>query len=715
MDRRRIRAASLTLAVSLLAGVAGLVASPSVPSLRTPDPLAVPPPGISEELRVVEATNDPLERLSPGLVRRVAASSGVVRVLVLLNEPIVAEVASPRGEGFDAIRSRYLANLQHRFVANTAPLGLRAVRGFSHLPLVLAEVPVERLVDVAGDPLVRAIQLDRPVYAQRAEGGALIRANQLLSQGGTGNGVGVAVVDSGIDITHPEFSAPGKITAGGDYTDAGGDGTNDDNGHGTACAGIVAGSSGGMAPQAHLWALKVLNAEGSGSDSQIIAALNDIYANRTNFGGVRVVSMSIGSSDVWEGPCDTDAPAYVAAMQQLVDAGIVIFVSSGNGGCANGVSMPSCVSAAISVGAVYDANVGPQPGEGMVFVGSCIPEEQGGCQDASTAADKITCYSNSSSRLDILAPSECATTPQAGGGYKTCFGGTSAACPYAAGVAAQLLTLRGSATPAQLKTAMSTTGAAITDSRNGITRRRIDAVAAYQALSGGGGGGGGGSFPYTYWVPVGARLSGSGGSQFYTDLGCLNVGSAQASLEVWLYKDGTIYKGSATLPAGAQAIYRDIVTQLHQTGKGTLAVQSTQPLHVTSRTYNKTASGTYGQFYDSYASSEGLGAGQSAYLPMLTENADYRTNIAVANTGASPAQVTVALYNASGTLLTSYSVSLAPGESKQENQPFRNKAGQSNMEAGYAKVTVASGSGVVATASVLDNKTSDPTTIPPKR
>ncbi len=685
----------------------------AIPSLHQPDPLAAPPPSLASELRTVATPLDAMERLAPSLVRRLLEGPGTVRVLVVLNEPMIGELAGAGSEGFDAIRTRYLANLQHRFVTATAPLGLRPLRGFSHLPLVLAEVPAERVVDVAGDPLVRAVQLDRPVQAQRAEGGALIRANQLLSQGGTGAGVGIAIVDTGIDVSHPEFSAPNKVRAWGNYTDSPGDGTTDDNGHGTACAGIAAGASGGMAPQAHLWALKVLNAEGQGSDAAVIQAFNDIYANRTNFGGVQVVSVSIGGSDVWEGTCDGDNPAYVTAIQQLVSAGILVFVSAGNGGCSNGVSAPSCVSGAIAVGAVYDANVGVQPGVGSIFVGTCIPEEQGGCQDATTAADKIACYSNSSSRLDILAPAHCATTPQAGGGYKTCFGGTSAACPYAAGVAAQILSLRGSATPAEVKNAMMTTGRSLADPRNGITRRRIDAVAAYQALTGGGGGGG--SFPYAYWVPVGARVSGSGGSQFYTDLGCLNVGSAAASIEVWLYKDGTTFKGTATIPAGAQAIYRDILTQLGQTGKGTLAILSTQPLHVTSRTYNKTTAGTFGQYYDGYAASEGLSAGQSAYLPMLTENADYRTNIAVANTGTGPAQVTVALYSGSGALLTSYSVSLAPGESKQENQPFKNRAGQTNMNAGYAKVTVVSGSGVLATASVLDNKTSDPTTIPPKR
>jgi hypothetical protein len=60
-------------------------------------------------------------------------------------------------------------------------------------------------------------------------------------------------------------------------------------------------------------------------------------------------------------------------------------------------------------------------------------------------------------------------------------------------------------------------------------------------------------------------------------------------------------------------------------------------------------------------------------------------------------------------------VSLASGEWKQETQPFKNKAGQTAMDRGYAKVTVTSGTGVVAFASVVDNITNDPTTITMQR
>jgi hypothetical protein len=77
--------------------------------------------------------------------------------------------------------------------------------------------------------------------------------------------------------------------------------------------------------------------------------------------------------------------------------------------------------------------------------------------------------------------------------------------------------------------------------------------------------------------------------------------------------------------------------------------------------------------------------------------------------------VTVTLYDGSGNVLTTYQVSLTPGQLKQENRPFFNKAGRSDLDECYAKITVGSGSGVLAYASVVDNLTNDPATMLMKR
>lgn len=245
---------------------------------------------------------------------------------------------------------------------------------------------------------------------------------------------------------------------------------------------------------------------------------------------------------------------------------------------------------------------------------------------------------------------------------------------------------------------------------------------------------GGGGEGYHYWLPVVANAGGSGGSYFYSDVSVLNVGSTSATVSFTYYPaGGTPVTGNSAspVPAGGQGIFRDLVGQLNKAGsKGVLRVGASQPLRVVSRTYNKLGPGnslglspgtTFGQYIEAYPLTDTLSAGQVGYLVGLTQNSAYRTNVAVANFGSTTASVTVTLYSGSGQQLASYTVSLAPGELKQENEPFVSKAGQSNLESGWAKVQVNSGSGVVAYASVLDNtatggqKPSDPTTIPFKR
>lgn len=221
------------------------------------------------------------------------------------------------------------------------------------------------------------------------------------------------------------------------------------------------------------------------------------------------------------------------------------------------------------------------------------------------------------------------------------------------------------------------------------------------------------------WVQVGSHAGGSNQSQWRTDLGVLNRTAATANLQIKLRTGTTTQTATTTVAAGAQAILVDVVGQIPYTGSGSLEIVSDQPVNVSSRTYNLVAptaachpNGTFGQSYDAFASTQGLAAGQSAYLTQLTENLAFRTNIALTNTGTTAAAVSVELYNAVGTLLKTYTVNLNPGEYKQDNRPFFAKAGQSSLARGYARVTVTSGSGVIASASVLDNATNDPTTLP---
>jgi hypothetical protein len=254
----------------------------------------------------------------------------------------------------------------------------------------------------------------------------------------------------------------------------------------------------------------------------------------------------------------------------------------------------------------------------------------------------------------------------------------------------------------------SATANSSTSSRTGTITVQGQTFTGTQAGTGSGG-------SYVYWVETAAKSGGVGTSNWVTDLGVLNLGSGSANATFQLFT-GSNPSGKDTVAAGEQAIYVDIVGQLGVSGSAALKITSDQPLAVTSRTYNdQGANGTYGQYYDGYAAADLLSSGAVVRLPQLAENAKYRTNLTVTNTGTGTAQARITLYSATGTQLAQFTMDLTSGQRKQENQVFKNRGGQTNMTAGYAKVEILSGSGIIVSASVLDNKTGDPTTIPPKR
>ena len=228
--------------------------------------------------------------------------------------------------------------------------------------------------------------------------------------------------------------------------------------------------------------------------------------------------------------------------------------------------------------------------------------------------------------------------------------------------------------------------------------------------------------PSNVWVPVVAHNLGLAHSQWRSDLGLLNTGTVTANAQIKFFGTAGVLSNTTYVPPGVQSVLTDVVGQLGASGQGALEILSDQPLKVTSRTYNQVPSeascdpaGTQGQDYPVLAANDGLAAGQSAYLAGLAESASYRSNIGVVNVGSGSATVLVELFNGAGTKLTDYTVSLAAGQWAQETQPFLNKAGQTAMDRGYARITVQSGSGVFAFASVIDNLTNDPTTIAMQR
>ncbi len=160
----------------------------------------------------------------------------------------------------------------------------------------------------------------------------------------------------------------------------------------------------------------------------------------------------------------------------------------------------------------------------------------------------------------------------------------------------------------------------------------------------------------------------------------------------------------------------DVVGEMGVTGKGTLEVRSTEPLHISGRTFTDEGTGTFGQFCDLTSSDTGFVKGDEVWMPGLRQQAGrFRTNLTYANTGLWRAPLLVRLYDGDGTLLTSYLVVLQPGELLQDLQPFVERAGVPDVGFAYASVSVGAGHGVMVSASVVDSRTNDATTVAARR
>jgi len=225
----------------------------------------------------------------------------------------------------------------------------------------------------------------------------------------------------------------------------------------------------------------------------------------------------------------------------------------------------------------------------------------------------------------------------------------------------------------------------------------------------------------TYWVPVVSRANGANGSVWRSDLGLLGVDPNGAAVELRFHGSDPNPTRVVTVAPGAMVALVDVVNWLDEgfSGSGALEICSDGELDVTSRTYNTIAAdqeclpgGTFGQYLAGELGTIGLTAGGSAWLGQLSESAAFRTNIGLVNTGAESATVDIALYDATGAELASLQVVVGPGEWRQENRPFQGLAGDQDLDAASAKVAVVSGGPVVAYASVIDDTTNDPTTIP---
>ncbi|HYR41980.1 MAG TPA: S8 family serine peptidase [Terriglobia bacterium] len=188
---------------------------------------------------------------------------------------------------------------------------------------VSAIIP-DRVMHAIQNPIIDERQVQPFASSQTIPAG--VRRVGRPTSTSNGSGIGVAIIDTGIDFAHRDL-APSSQS----FSAVVGTSCQDDNGHGTHVSGIVAALNNtvdvvGVAPNAKLYCVKVLDRLGAGSDSQVMAGLDWVFTNHSLVSpGIRVVNMSLGRPGSLN-----DNPALRASIQQLYNAGIVVVVAAGN-------------------------------------------------------------------------------------------------------------------------------------------------------------------------------------------------------------------------------------------------------------------------------------------------------------------------------------------------------------------------------------------------
>jgi subtilisin family serine protease len=369
-----------------------------------------------------------------------------------------------------------------------------AIRGFS------IRIPAAAVEGLRRNPLVESIEPDGVVTASATQSNATwgldrsdqrdLPLNSSYSYNADGTGVRAYIIDTGIRPDHVDFG--GRVSGG--YTAiSDGRGTGDCNGHGTHVAGTTGGSTWGIAKNVALIPVRVLNCQGSGTTSGVIAGVDWVTANHVK---PAVANMSLGGSA---------SSTLDNAVNNSIAAGVTYVVAAGNSNADACNYSPARAAAAITVG-------------------------------ATTSSDAKASYSNFGTCLDLFAPGSSITSAWYTSTTATnTISGTSMASPHVAGAAALYLQGDPSASPSTVTSAITsnaTTGK-VTSAGTGSPNLLL-----YTLNFGSGGGGGTNQSPtasFTFSC---------------TDLTCAFDGSGSSdpdgsiSSYAWTFGDGTTGSGA---------------------------------------------------------------------------------------------------------------------------------------------------------------------------
>ncbi|SRR5579871_870698 len=343
------------------------------------------------------------------------------------------------------------------------------------IPAVTMHIPASMLTELENNPNVAYVTPDRAMSltstaANNEEYQTAVESNIAASQYALdGTGVGVAVIDSGI-AAHPDLNnAAGNSRVVYSQSFVAGDSTTGDKyGHGTHVAGLIGGTGansgaangyaatyGGMAPNVNLINLRVLDQFGVGTDSQVIAAIDQAIALKNTY-NIRVINMSLGRPVFESYTLDPVCQAVEAAWK----AGIVVVVAAGNSGRdmslhTNGyatIGVPANDPAVITVGATrtlqtltrVDDTIASYSSKGPTLLDHIVKP------DLVAPGNRLVSLRASGSTLDTLFP-QYEVNPTSGTGLYYQLSGTSMATPVVSGAAALILQQNPAMTPDQVK------------------------------------------------------------------------------------------------------------------------------------------------------------------------------------------------------------------------------------------------------------------------
>jgi serine protease AprX len=329
--------------------------------------------------------------------------------------------------------------------------GATVIKELPIIDAIVVRLPLGVLGQVASHHHIHRLHLDRTMHALLDTAAPTIGATQEWGNGLTGKNVTIAILDTGI-YPHPDLTLPNNRIVGFYDVIQGKTDPYDDNGHGTHVAGCAAGagtSSGGKyrgpACEASLVGVKVLDANGQGSVSDIIDGVQWCLQNKDKY-GIRIVSLSLG------GPATEsyrDDP-LCQALEKVWKAGLAVFVAAGNEGPGTGtIGTPAIDPVLITVGAADDKHTVGVEDDAVASFSSRGPTIDGLVKpDIVAPGVNIISLRAPGSTLDNAYPQRRVDEQ-----YFS-LSGTSMATPICAGAAALLFQAKPTATPDEIKAAL---------------------------------------------------------------------------------------------------------------------------------------------------------------------------------------------------------------------------------------------------------------------